>query len=280
MRLGYNTNGFANHPWETALRLVAEIGYESVAVTLDHHCLDPFAPSFHDERERLRRVLAELRLGCVIETGSRFLLDPRRKHEPTLVSPSSEERNRRVAFLNRAIDTAADVGAEAVSLWAGVVRDGAPEEIAFERLCDGLSRVLEHAEKRQVRIAFEPEPGMLVETMDQFARLAEQLPSPWLGLTVDVGHVHCVDNMSIPDCLRAWRDRVWNIHIEDMRRGIHEHLMFGEGEIDFPPVFAALREIGYAGGVHVELSRHSHLAPEAARTSYEFLRHAERVSVP
>ncbi len=86
--------------------------------------------------------------------------------------------------------------------------------------------------------------------------------------------------MSIPDCLRAWRDRVWNIHIEDMCRGVHEHLMFGEGEIDFPPVFAALREIGYVGGVHVELSRHSHLAPEAARTSYEFLRRAERSSPP
>ncbi len=175
MRLGYNTNGFANHPWETALRLVAEIGYESVAVTLDHHCLDPFGPSCLDERQRLRQLLAELRLGCVIETGARFLLDPRRKHEPTLVSPAPDDRARRIDFLKQAIDTAADVGAEAVSLWAGTVRDGASEQVAFERLCDGLARVLDHADKRQVRIAFEPEPGMLVATMDQFARLAAQL---------------------------------------------------------------------------------------------------------
>jgi L-ribulose-5-phosphate 3-epimerase len=274
MRLGYNTNGFAHHPWETALRLIAEIGYESVAITLDHHCLNPFAPEVREERNRLWRVLEELRLGCVIETGARYLLDPRRKHEPTLVSPAPEGRNRRVEFLTHAIDTAAEVGAEAVSLWAGVVRDGARDEVAFERLREGLSRVLEHAERRNMRIAFEPEPGMLIERMDQFARLVERVASPLLGLTIDVGHVHCVDRMSIPDCLRAWRDRVWNIHIEDMCRGVHEHLMFGEGEIDFPPVFAALREIGYSGGVHVELSRHSHVALDAACESYEFLRRA------
>lgn len=272
MRLGYNTNGFAHHPWETALRLIAEIGYESVALTLDHHCLNPFAPDVREERNRLRRALAELRLGCVIETGARYLLDPRRKHEPTLVSPDPEARDRRIDFLNHAIDTASDVGAEAVSLWAGVVHDGASDDVAFERLCAGLSRVLEHAERRQVRIAFEPEPGMLIERMDQFARLVERVGSPLLGLTIDIGHVHCVDRMTIPDCLRTWRDQVWNIHIEDMCRGVHEHLMFGAGEIDFPPVLAALREIDYSGGVHVELSRHSHVAPEVARESYAFLK--------
>ena len=29
---------------------------------------------------------------------------------------------------------------------------------------------------------------------------------------------------------------LWNVHIEDMRTGVHDHLMFGEGEIDFAEV--------------------------------------------
>lgn len=53
--------------------------------------------------------------------------------------------------------------------------------------------------------------------------------------------------------------------------GIHEHLMFGEGTMDFPPIFRALREVAYPGGVHVELSRHSHMAVEAVRASAAFL---------
>ena len=74
--------------------------------------------------------------------------------------------------------------------------------------------------------------------------------------------------------MRRWRERLWNVHIEDMRRGVHDHLMFGEGEIDFGPVLRALEEIGYAGGVHVELSRHSHDAVETARQALAFLQGA------
>ena len=57
-----------------------------------------------------------------------------------------------------------------------------------------------------------------------------------------------------------------------MRRGVHDHLMFGEGEIDFADVFRGLREVDYRGGVFVELSRHSHDAVNAARKSLAFLR--------
>jgi sugar phosphate isomerase/epimerase len=72
--------------------------------------------------------------------------------------------------------------------------------------------------------------------------------------------------------IHFWSDRLVNVHIEDMRRGVHEHLMFGEGEIDFPQVIAALTEIGYCGPLNVELSRHSHVGPLAARQARDFLR--------
>jgi sugar phosphate isomerase/epimerase len=99
----------------------------------------------------------------------------------------------------------------------------------------------------------------------------ELVDGPLFGLTVDIGHVHCVETGPIADYLRAWQTRIFNIHIEDMRKGIHEHLRFGEGEIDFLPVLRTLREIGYDGCVNVELSRHSHMAPEMLRESFEFL---------
>ena len=48
--------------------------------------------------------------------------------------------------------------------------------------------------------------------------------------------------------------------------------MFGEGEMRFPPIIDALAKAGYRGGLHVELSRHSHDAPIAAKKAFEFLR--------
>jgi L-ribulose-5-phosphate 3-epimerase len=57
-----------------------------------------------------------------------------------------------------------------------------------------------------------------------------------------------------------------------MRKGAHDHLMFGEGEIDFGPVLRTLDETGYRGGVHVELSRHSHAAVRTAEKALAFLK--------
>ncbi len=53
----------------------------------------------------------------VVETGARYLLDPWRKHAPTLLH---DDRAIRVDFLRRAVAVGADLGAEAVSFWAGV----------------------------------------------------------------------------------------------------------------------------------------------------------------
>ncbi len=112
---------------------------------------------------------------------------------------------------------------------------------------------------------------MLVARMADFDRLWAEVGRPDFGLTLDLGHVHCLGDGPIDECVRKYSDRLYNVHIEDMRRGIHEHLRFGEGEIEFAPVLAALRECGYAGGVHVELSRHSHIAPEVLAESFQFL---------
>lgn len=271
MRIGYNTNGLAHHRLSDALRLLAALGYRSVAITMDHGALNPFEPDFERQLQDIRELLDELGLHSVVETGARFLLDPSRKHEPTLVSPAAADRSRRIEFLRHAIGAAAALGSDCVSLWAGVVHDGASQEEAFARLVDGLNRVLEYADQRSVPVGFEPEPGMLIDTMARYAELVAAIPSPRLKLTLDVGHLHCLGETPIAAVIHQWADRLVNVHIEDMRAGVHEHLMFGEGEIDFPPVLAALGEVGYAGGVHVELSRHSHAGPTAARLAYEFL---------
>ena len=280
MRLGYNTNGLTGHRWEQALELMHEVGYRSVAITVDHHCLNPFAPQLARELSHMRRLLERFEMTSVIETGARFLLDPRAKHEPTLVSPTEEQRDVRIDFLRKCLALAKHLGSDAVSFWAGVVRDGAARDVAFDRLTDGVRQVLDAADQQGVRLAFEPEPGMLVATFEDFRELLVRVDGPQLGLCVDIGHVHCLEPRPISGYLIEWRDRLLTIHIEDMVRGVHDHLRFGEGTIDFPPVLQTLKEIGYRGGLNVELSRHSHIAPEMLRESFEFLSRAMSDRVP
>lgn len=272
MRFGYNTNGFAHHRLEDALTILAELGYRSVALTLDHHTLNPYDPDTARQLPLVRDNLRSLGLSVVLETGARFLLDPRRKHQPTLLSAPADQRERRLDFLRHAVDVAAALDAEAVSFWSGTATEPASEAALMDRLVDGCRQLCEHAEKKQIRLAFEPEPGMFIDTMARWAELHRRVAHPRFGLTIDIGHLHCLGETPIAAHLRHWPDWLWNVHIEDMRRGVHDHLMFGEGEIDFAEVMAALTEIGYTGGVHVELSRHGHDAVETARRALAFLR--------
>jgi L-ribulose-5-phosphate 3-epimerase len=277
MILGYNTNGLAHHDPIEAVELLAEIGYRAVALSIDHGLLNPFdrRVDWDAQIEELRACLQEYNMRSVIETGARFLLDPRVKHEPTLMSPRAKDRQRRVDFLCRAIDAARTLGSDCVSLWSGVLRDELSDALdsdaAFDRLAASLTEVLAYAGRAEVTLGFEPEPGMFIDDMSRFSRLIAQLDTPdRLRLTLDIGHLHCLHE-PIEEVIRLWKRDLVNVHIEDMRRDRHEHLMFGEGEIDFPPVIAALANAAYDGPLCVELSRHSHMGPTAARQAFDYL---------
>jgi sugar phosphate isomerase/epimerase len=275
MRLGYNTNGWAHHDPFVALELIAELGYQSVALTLDYGPLNPFAGDWPAQLKRLKETLQRLQLSSVIETGARYLLDPRRKHQPTLLSADAAGRQTRLDFLQRSLQAAAELESDCVSLWSGSADlsfgAAADDQTLLDRLAASLELLLRDAERMGVDIGFEPEPGMFIDSMQRYQRLLEWVQSPRLKLTLDLGHLYCQGEVPIADYIARWSSRIVNVHVEDMRAGVHEHLMFGEGEMEFPPIIAALARSGYRGGVHVELSRHSHLAPEAAAKAYRFL---------
>lgn len=275
--LSYVTNGLADVCAIEATELLHGIGYEGIGFTLDHDMLNPFEPDSSAQLKRVAENLQSLSMRSAIETGARFLLDPAVKHEPTLVTADPAARARRVEFLCRAIDAAAALNSDCVSLWSGIVRDGAGDREAMNRFVTGLTQVLDYADQHDVPLAFEPEPGMFIDTMPRFADLLSALEAYGvdpgrLKLTIDIGHLHCQGELPIAQKLADWADRLVNVHIEDMRAGVHEHLMFGEGEIDFPPVIGALQKIGYSGLIAVELSRHAHMGPQAAQQAYNFLR--------
>ncbi|MDA0658707.1 MAG: sugar phosphate isomerase/epimerase [Planctomycetota bacterium] len=271
MILGYNTNGWAHHDPLQAIEVLAELGYRGVAITVDHGCLNPADARTPQQLVAIQELLQKYNMRSVIETGARFLLDPRQKHEPTLVSARPEDRQRRTAFLLAAVDMAKTLASDCVSLWSGVARDAVVAEVLHNRLASELRQVLDYAGEREVLIGFEPEPGMAIDTMASFENFLHACDAPNLRLTLDVGHLHCQQEFPLADVIRKWGPRIVNIHMEDMRVGIHEHLQFGEGEIEFAPVFQALRDIDYRHGIYVELSRHSHMAPMAARQAISYL---------
>ncbi len=164
------------------------------------------------------------------------------------------------------------LSAEAVSFWAGVPKPGVDPQEAKGWLRDGLAEVVAFAEEAGVVPCLEPEPGMLIETLDDFAAL----DIPGLKLALDTGHCLVTGEREPEAAVREFADRIGTVAIEDMKRGSHIHLPFGEGDMDVPGVLSALEEVGYGKLVCVELSRESHRADVMIPQALDFLRTCRR----
>ena len=266
MRFAYNTNGMAHHRLDDALSLLADSGFDGVALTLDVHHLDPTDPTTRDRARDVSRRCRELGLGIVIETGARYLLDPRRKHHPTLVSDTADDRARRLAFLDECCVLAEVLDAEAVSFWAGV----SAAEHAWAWLLEGVEALLTRWASASFALALEPEPGMVVADCADWERLA----LPGLTLALDTGHCLVEGDLLPEDAVRRYGGQLGTVAVEGMRRGVHEHLPVDEGDIDLPAVLRALADVDFAGLVTVEQSRDSHRAGVLVPRTLEILRSA------
>lgn len=274
-RYAYNTNGLAHHRLSDAVDLLADLGYEALALTPDAGHLDPRTATAAE----IATFGAHLRrrgLGISIQTGARFVLDPRRKHHPTLLDPDAGARRVRHEFLVRCLDIGHDLGATVLAFWSGasvVGQTGRESASALTtRLIDGCRGVADAAASRGMVAAFEPEPGMFVSTVDHWTLINRVVAHPAFRLALDVGHVHCMREGDPSRMIRAHQALLADVQIEDMRVGEHVHLPFGEGTFDVGPTMQTLRGSPYAGHVGVELSRDSHRAPEVAAAAITHLK--------
>ncbi|MCA8978672.1 MAG: sugar phosphate isomerase/epimerase [Planctomycetes bacterium] len=284
--VGYNTNGLAHHRLEDAFALLADLGYQAVAITPDVGQLDPYRLR-PGEVEGLRRRADDLGLALALETGSRFLIDPRVKHGPSLLAEDADAREPRRDFLRRCVDLAAELGAEVVSTWAGAAPGGevgdAREarvpaeriEALWTRLVEELLPICDYAAERGRRLGFEPEPGMFVERPAGFVELRRRLAgrAPALGLTLDVGHLLCTGDLPVGAAIRAAAPELVHVHLADISEGVHQHLPFGCGDLDLRETLNALESVGYGGIAAVELSRDSHRGAQSAAEALAQLRH-------
>ena len=263
MLLGYHTNSLQNHRLAEALTLLAEHGYRAVAITPDTCHLDPATTTDH-EVDAVARQLRDLGLLPVMETGARFLLDPRTKHEPVLMTRDVAARQRRIDFYARTAAMGARLGAKVVSFGAGIDRQPGPDSEAW--MLEGIAATCERIRAEGLTPALEPEPGMALETVADWHRMRSALGSDAPAMTLDIGHLYAVWEGDPVALVQACVPFLAQVHLEDMRRGVHEHLLPGTGEVDFSGVLNALQVAGYVGPVCFELSRSSHAAPTAVAT--------------
>lgn len=155
-------------------------------------------------------------------------------------------RTIRTIELTRELDTD-------VFVFSGRRRDkraDAAEE--WRALVERTRPLVDAAEANGVRLALETEPGFYCGTSAELLRLIEEMDSPALGANMDIGHAFLVD----PDPLEAIRSldgRIFHAHVENMRRGVHDHRLPRDGDMDLAAYLRALDAAGLAGPAAFDL---------------------------
>jgi len=256
MKLGYSTNAYMKTTIHDAIRRVAALGYEGVELMADV----PHAwPETTDQREieAIRETIHQSNISiCNINA---FMMnavgDPRHPYwHPSWIESDLEKRRVRIEHTRRSLTLARQLGADCISTEpGGPLEEGTSYEQGMSRFVEGLKPVLEHAEAEGVTLLVEPEPGLLIETTEQFLDLASRIESPALKLNFDVGHFYCVSEPLGP-AIERLAEHIHHVHVEDIAATrVHQHLIPGRGAIDFAEVFSALKKIDYQGWCTVEL---------------------------
>lgn len=186
---------------------------------------------------------------------------------PTLIDADSDARARKIAYVRDAIYLAQRWKAKSVSIvpaGPGPVARG-----AMALLADSLRAILKEA--GEVRVGIEYEPGLWIGCCDVLLEVLERVGDPRLGANLDIGHAVCAGER-IEETIERLKGRIWNVHVEDIRGETHEHLIPGEGDIDFASVKRALDRAGYDGFWTLELYPYKKDPGGAGRTGLAFLK--------
>lgn len=273
-QLAFSTNAFKQTTVADAVRQIAAIGYAGVEVMADapHMRADAFTDD--EAHELAKRIAGEGLAVSNVNAFTGFCFDGGDTYHPTWVEADPALRRRRIDYTLRAIDLTAKIGGTHISLQPGGPYQGRDIDELYDLFADGLAACLPAARDAGVYLGVEPEPGLLIETAEQFNRLKRSYfaDEPMIVMNCDLGHHFCVRE-DPAEVLGQQRGVIRHVHVEDISAGrVHQHLVPGEGAMDFGAIFRALDEMGYGGFVTVELYPYTSTAGDVAQRAYDHLR--------
>jgi sugar phosphate isomerase/epimerase len=271
MHLAFSTNAFKKYSLEESIRAIANIGYEGVEILGD--VPHAYPPLFGDEQIQLAKdtlLESKVRISNINAFTLYAIMDV---YHPSWIENNDAMRELRVQHTVNCIELASKIGSKNISTEAGgpIDRDILDLSEVRKLFINGLNRAAAIAEKKKVKILIEPEPNLLLENSRQYLDFIKNISSDYVGLNFDIGHFYCVweDPAKL---IYELADYIEHFHLADIANDrVHNHLIPGQGSIDFRSVFKAIGEIGYKGFVTVELYPYQDNPIYAAKLAYRYL---------
>jgi len=245
MKLAYHTTVIGEpQPLAELVPVMAEAGLPAIEAA--SATVRWFKPDIEEQLDRARDALAltGLELYSVHATFD---------EELDWSNPDEENCELAQGMMGSVIEWSAELGARVVVLHPGRITEGETDAGYVERLGNNIAPLVITAETEEITLALEnmPYEREHTEVMAQVARL---LASERLVVCLDTGHAHI--NEGLRRALEVGGEQIGHIHLHDNDGKSDQHLLPGEGNInwrDFMPFIGPESE--FQGAVVLEAHR-------------------------
>ncbi|ABW02320.1 sugar phosphate isomerase/epimerase family protein [Caldivirga maquilingensis] len=237
------------------LKLIKEAGFDGVEFTFSE--ANEALPSvsdrgylrieyLNDDVEVLRKASNEV--GLEVHSIRSGLL-----WRYPLTSLDSGIRGKAISIVERELEACHRLGATALLIVPGVVNEDTPYDKAYESAKNALSALVKRAEDLGVNLAIENVCNNLLQSPLEFARFIDELASPMIGAYLDIGNVmDC--RLGYPQhWIKILGGRIKRVHVKDYSIGLRGVVDLFNGDVNWPAVMKALRDVGYDGYLTAEL---------------------------
>ncbi len=252
MLKGINQWAFPNDmPAAQAMAMAARIGYQSFEV-----CVGETGPVSLEiteaEASALRREAD--RLGLTIPSVGTGL-----GWQYPMTSPDPVVRAKGIETTTQALQIAKWLGANTVLVVPGIVSPEISYEAAIENALAAVQEMVPAAEKIGVTIGIENVWNKFLLSPVEMRDFIDQCESEYVGAYIDTGNIILYGYPQ--QYLRILGPRVRAVHAKDFRASAGNFdgfVMLMEGDVNWPEVVAALKEIGFDGSLTAEYGPYTH----------------------
>ena len=271
MRYAICNETFENWDHARVCGAVAELGYTGLEMA-------PFtlAPRITDVTAEQRKTLRREAEACGLQIiGLHWLLA--KTEGLQLTSPDAAVRQRTAQYLVELARCTRDLGGDLMVFGSPAQRripQGATKTQATDYAVDTFQRALNGFIENKVRLCVEPlspPEADFINTCDEANEIIRRLNHPLFVLHMDVKAM-TTEATPRTELIRKHGKTAGHFHANDAnRRGP------GFGDVDFVPIFQALKDSGYPGWVSVEVFDYSPDPVTIARESIRYMRECEAI---
>ncbi len=255
MRTGINIWSFSGYSSiKECIDLTKEVGFHGLELSLD----EEGEVSLNSTKDKL----LEIKKYSIEKDVHLHSLASGLYWKYSITSPDKAVREKACDIVKKQIETASILGASSILVVPGAVGvdfiqnyKAVSYDKAYELSLEAFKNLKSYAEGYKINIALENVWNKFLLSPLEMKNFIDEINSDYVGVYFDVGNII---NIGYPEqWINILGKRIKKVHVKDFKRSVGNINGFVDllsGDVDFPAVIKALRDIGYEDYLTAEMS--------------------------